>query len=48
MKDPIIIDNWLSKNLNNFLEKYFLYEVPHKWGQTSDVGDNNYFYISEW
>ena len=47
MKDPIIIDNWLSKNLNNFLEKYFLYEVPHKWGQTSDVGDNNYFYISE-
>ena len=32
----MIIENWLDLNLSNFLEKEFLYNTPHHYGQMSD------------
>jgi len=41
-----IIDNWLDKNLVDYLEDYFLYKFPHFYGHKSNDKDNNSFYAS--
>jgi len=40
-----IIDNFLEKDLINYLEKLFIYKTPHYYGHTSDK-KNTEFYIS--
>tara|TARA_B100000989_G_scaffold298789_1_gene289856 strand:+ start:168 stop:644 length:477 start_codon:yes stop_codon:yes gene_type:complete len=43
-----IIDDWLEKDLINFLHSFFLHSAPHFFCQRSHSGDkNNYFYISK-
>lgn len=41
-----IIDNWLSKDLSNYLEEYFLYNFPHYYGHKSNDLDQEVFYNS--
>ena len=42
-----IIDNWLDKNLVDYLEDYFLYRFPHYYGHKSNPDSNeNSFYNS--
>jgi hypothetical protein len=38
-----IVDNFLEKNLINFLHDYFL-KIPHYYGQTSIKGDIGFYY----
>jgi len=44
----IIIDNWLNKNLVDYLEEYFLYKFPHYYGHKSNEKDpdDSVFYNS--
>jgi len=45
----ITIENWLEKDLCDFLEKEFLYNTPHQYGQKSDHADHdtpNLFYFT--
>ena len=43
-----VIDNWLEKDLINFLHTFFLHLAPHFFSQRSHSEDeNNYFYISK-
>jgi len=42
-----IIDNWLSKDLTEYLKDYFLYRFPHYYGHQSNPNNNeNCFYNS--
>jgi hypothetical protein len=42
-----IIDNWLDKNLVDYLEDYFLYRFPHYYGHKSNPdSDESSFYNS--
>tara|TARA_R100000008_G_C3477005_1_gene111865 strand:- start:40 stop:507 length:468 start_codon:yes stop_codon:yes gene_type:complete len=41
-----IIDNWLDKDLIEFLHPWFLYNSPHFFSQKSSEKDENLFYIS--
>ena len=41
-----IIDNWLDKDLVNYLNEYFLYNFPHYYGHKSNDNDKSVFYIS--
>ena len=40
----IVIENWLEKDLCNFLEQKLLYETPHYYGNKSVEKDLNAFY----
>jgi hypothetical protein len=37
------IDNWLTEDLNNFLEERFLHSTPHFYRETSIVGSNTFY-----
>ena len=39
MLETRIIDNWLDKNLVDYLEEYFLYNFPHYYGHKSNKED---------
>tara|TARA_R110002060_G_scaffold12981_2_gene18447 strand:+ start:1227 stop:1691 length:465 start_codon:yes stop_codon:yes gene_type:complete len=41
-----IVDNWLNKDLVDYLENYFLYRFPHYYGHKSNDEDINSFYVS--
>ena len=42
-----IIDNWLSKDLTEYLNDYFLHRFPHYYGHQSNPNNNeNCFYVS--
>tara|TARA_R100000388_G_scaffold42570_1_gene32579 strand:- start:276 stop:743 length:468 start_codon:yes stop_codon:yes gene_type:complete len=41
-----IIDNWLDKDLIEFLHPLFLFNSPHFFSQKSSDSDKNVFYIS--
>ena len=40
----MIVEDWLDKDLHNFLEKEFLYVTPHYYGHTSGENTENVFY----
>ena len=40
MLETKIIDNWLNKDLVDYLEKYFLYNFPHFYGHKSNAEDS--------
>jgi len=42
----MIIEDWLDSDLSNFLEKEFLYNTPHQYGQRSNASTPNVFYFS--
>ena len=48
MLETRIIDNWLDKNLVDYLEEYFLYNFPHYYGHKSNKEDpdDSVFYNS--
>ena len=48
MLETRIIDNWLNKNLVDYLEEYFLYNFPHYYGHKSNEKDpdDSVFYNS--
>jgi len=48
MLETRIIDNWLNKNLVDYLEEYFLYNFPHYYGHKSNKEDpdDSVFYNS--
>ena len=39
-----IIDNWLDEDLVNYLNNYFLYDLPHYYGAKSNDDDKSCFY----
>ena len=44
----LIIDNWLNKDLVNYLENYFLYNFPHHYGHKSNEDETEKcFYSTE-
>jgi len=42
-----IIDNWLEKDLSDFVENSFLHEYPHYFDHTPTDNDNKVFYNCE-
>ena len=42
-----IIDNWLEKDLSDFVENSFLHEYPHYFDNTTTDNDNKVFYNCE-
>ena len=41
-----VYDNWLDKNLVEYLEDYFLYNFPHYYGHSSNNDNQTCFYNS--
>jgi len=41
-----IIDNWLNKDLVEYLNHYFLYDFPHYYGHKSRDENKDCFYVS--
>ena len=44
MTETEIIDNWLNKDLVEYLERYFTYGFPHYYGHKSSEEDPTCFY----
>ena len=43
----MIVENWLDKELHNFLEKEFLYLTPHYYGHKSEAKTKHVFYNTD-
>tara|TARA_Y100000401_G_scaffold34199_1_gene25563 strand:- start:1899 stop:2354 length:456 start_codon:yes stop_codon:yes gene_type:complete len=41
-----IIDNWLSKDLQEYMERLFLYHTPHWWDMKPFIGKPPFYYCN--